>query len=183
MRKVFLWAVAGLGTLALLGAATSAERGVQQVEVINFPEVQHFEGDLQVKGPIAHSQLLRRTQIIVPPVPRDDTTNLIQVEPVETAGFTNAVLNLQGEIKSGNFSPGEVGVVLIPEEEAVLRAFREDGSILFPLEISTRPSPGGPRYFTAKTVRSEVGFPRYRIYLYNGTDKSAELNVYLYLTH
>jgi len=181
MRPLIL--CAALGGTALLLAAVPVERGIQQVEVVNFPEVQRFQGDIDVKGPIAHSRLLRREKVTVPPVGRSYAPELVQAEPAETDGFTDVVLNLEGEIKGTSFTPGAVGAVLIPDEEPVLRALKEEGQFLFPLEIAAHPAPSGPRTFSAATVRTIVGFPRYRIYFYNDTDRTAEVTLYLYLTH
>jgi len=182
MRIILFIAVLLTITLLVL-AASPVERGIQQVEVINFPEVQRFQGDFDIKGPIAHSQLLRREKVVVPPVGRSYTTGLVQADPAITDGFTDVVLNLEGEIKSDQFTPGVVGAVLLPDEEPVLRAFKEEGQFLFPLEIAVQAVPGDPRTFGAETVRTIIGFPRYRIYFYNQTDRTAELTLYLYLTH
>lgn len=120
---------------------------------------------------------------MVQPVSRSNTTNLVQGEPVATDGFTVAILNLQGEVKGTGFTPGQVGAVLIPDERPVISAFNEDGQYIFPLEISARAAPGGPRRFAAETERTLVGFPRYRLFLYNETDRSVEVNLYIYLGH
>jgi len=182
MRTLLILAILSLTGLMVL-AARPVDNAIQQVEVINFPEVQRFQGDIDIKGPIAHSQLLRREKVVVPPVGRADTTGLIQADPALTDGFTDVVLNLEGEIKGGQFSPGAVGAVLLPDEDPVLRALKEEGLYLFPLEITAHPTPTGPRTFSAETVRSIVGFPRYRIFFYNQTDRTAEVSLYLYLTH
>jgi len=181
--RILLVVASLIAAAFLVLAASPVERGIQQVEVVNFPEVQRFKGDFDIKGPIAHSQLLRREKVVVPPVGRQYTTELIQADPALTDGFTDVVLNLEGEIKSDQFTPGAVGAVLLPDDEPVLRAFKEEGQWLFPLEITARPSPAGPRTFSAETVRTLIGFPRYRIYFYNETDHTAELTLYLYLTH
>lgn len=181
--RPFIFSAAIGATALLVLAATPVERGIQRVEVTNFPEVQRFQGDFDIKGPIAHSRLLRRERVTVPPVGRDYATELVQAEPAKTAGFTDVVLNLEGEIKGDSFTPGAVGALLIPDEEPVLRALKEEGQFLFPVEIAAHPAPAGPRTFSAATERSTVGFPRYRIYFYNSTDRAAEVTLYLYLTH
>lgn len=173
----------GVSSLLFLLGANPAVRTIQRVEVINFPEVQRLEGDFNVEGPISHARLLRREGLVVQPVARANTTNLVQGESVETDGFTVAILNLQGEVKGTGFIPGQVGAVLIPDEAPVRSAFNEDGQFIFPLEISARPTPGGPRRFAAETERTLVGFPRYRLFFYNETDRSVELNLYIYLGH
>jgi len=182
MRPLVLTAVISAAALLVL-AATPVERGIQQVQVVNFPEVQRFQGDFDIKGPIAHSRLLRREKVTVPPLDRSYGPELVQGDPADTDGFTDVVLNLEGEIKGTGFTPGAVGAILIPDEEPVLRALKEEGQFLFPLEIAAHPAPTGPRTFSAATLRSIVGFPRYRIYFFNETDRTAEVTLYLYLTH
>jgi len=76
-----------------------------------------------------------------------------------------------------------VGVMLIPDEEPIVRALREDGRLQFPLEATAQVTPGESSFFASDPAARRVAFPRYRIYLYNSSNKSVEANLYLYLTN
>ncbi len=91
------------------------------------------------------------------------------------------VLSLQGTVKGTLGRAGQVGAMLVPDEEAVERAFREDGLVQLPLEVFAVLAHKEIDTFSAQQHLA-VGFPRYRVYFYNSTDKSVEVNLYLYLT-
>ncbi|GAB6082777.1 hypothetical protein JCM30471_16910 [Desulfuromonas carbonis] len=109
---------------------------VQDVRVVNLPETQNVDGSVGIKGLIKHSFLDRREQILVPTVQRDNTDNLIYAGTIQADGFTSIVLSLQGEVQGETFSSGKVGALLIPNEKPILRAFRNDKKILFPMEVT-----------------------------------------------
>lgn len=153
---------------------------IQNVRVINLPKTQKIDGTIEIKG-FKHSFLDRREKIIIPPVQRSNTNNLTDVGVVQADGFTSVILSLQGEVQSKSFTPGTVGAILIPNEKPIISAFTQDQAILFPLEVKTDVVPGLFRYFSSKPTKQMVGFPQYRIFLYNSTDKSVEVNLYIYL--
>ncbi len=160
-----------------------AKGKTQNVKVVNLPKTQNVDGAVAIKGLIRHSFLDRREQVLIPPVQRDDTNNLIEVGSIQADGFTSVILSLQGEVKSTTFTPGTVGAILVPDEKPIIYAFTQDRTILFPLEVKTEVKPGKYRYFTSETTSQVVGFPKYRVFLYNSTDKSVEVNLYVYLTN
>lgn len=156
---------------------------IQRVEVTNFPKEQEVRGNVSVTGRLSHSEIVRRQGIIVPPVKRSDTTNLLQGGSIETDGFTSLIVSLQGELQSSSFVPGTIGVILIPDEAPVMRAFTDDQKILFPFETTGEAEPATFPYFTSKSEQLTIGFPSYRVFIYNTTGTTAELNLYVYLTH
>jgi len=157
--------------------------GVQRVEVTNFPQEQTITGNVSVSGRLSHSAMERREGIVVPPVPRNDTTGMLQLSPLETDGFTSLIVSLQGELKSSSFAPGTVGVILVPDEAPIMQAFSDYQMILFPFETKGEANPTTFPYFTSNSEKLAIGFPRYRAFIYNTTGTTAELNVYVYLTH
>lgn len=186
MSKKIGW-VALAGALLLWLVFSEAGRAVtgevQEVLVRNFPETQEVKGTVRVSGPIGHSAFERREGVIVSPARRGEVTNLTAAGVLETEGFTAATLSLHGEVRDNLFDAGTVGAVLVPDEGPVLEAFREDGRIEFPLEVVAALEPQkGSRFSSEPTVRP-VAFPRYRVYLYNGSNKSVEVNLYVYLTN
>lgn len=154
----------------------------EEVIVSNLPEVVPIEGKVAVLGTVSHSASVQRLSLIVPPVGRDETADLVRADEVETDGFSAVVLSLQGDVRGTVLRAGAVGAVLVPDEEPVLKAMREHGALQFPLEVTTTLASGQDSGFSAQEHLA-VGFPRYRLYLYNSTDRTVDVNLYLYLTH
>jgi len=181
VRRLIL--VALLISIAVAGFAfqEDSKEKTQNVRVVNLPKTQNIDGSVEIKGLIRHSFLDRHERIIIPPVQRNETNSLTEVGVVRTDGFTSAVLSLQGEVKSSSFTPGTVGAILIPDEKPIIQAFTQDQAILFPLEVKTAIKPEDQLYFSSEPTKQMVGFPRYRIFLYNSTNKSVETNLYIYL--
>jgi len=93
------------------------------------------------------------------------------------------VLSLSGRGQGKILKPGSVGAILVPDEEAIIHALEEEGQIQFPLEITAPVEPGEARSFASKQIQHTVGFPRYRVLLYNTSDKTATVNLFAYLTN
>lgn len=118
--------------------------------------------------------------VLVPPVAKTDTTNLIDVGVFETNGFSKLTLNLAGESTDILRNGGTIGAILIPAIDPYERAFRNRGLLPASLEISVTLAAGGPAEFMAKQVRVDVGFPRYRVLLYNTTSNAANIAFFAY---
>jgi len=78
---------------------------------------------------------------------------------------------------------GAVGAILVPEEETITTAFDEDGQIQFPLQVSAVLTSLPLRSFASQQERFTVGFPKYRVHLYNTTEKTATVSLFAYLTN
>jgi hypothetical protein len=167
------------GPKAEYGSSDSAS----DVTVTNFPDVQKVEGDVTVKGPLSHARLVRKESIIVPPSRRGDPTQMVQAGEVTTDGFSHVVLSLQGEVADAGYRGGTVGAVLVPDEEPVIRALNQAGRIEFPAEVVAQLVPGTGGYFGSKPTDNVVGFPRYRVYLYNSSGHGVQANLYVYMTN
>ena len=152
------------------------------VVVTNFPATLKVEGSVSVRGPIQDTSLQSLGDIVVPPVRRDDTTHYIEAGTVTTDGYSYATVSLLGELKGQPQRPGDIGVILIPEEDGVLRALAEKGQLLLAEEAKVTPSGAGSAYFAAKPVRFAIAYPNYRVYVYNACDKAASVTVHFYLT-
>ncbi len=155
---------------------------VVPVTVTNFPATFRVEGAVSVRGPIQDTSLQSLGDVVVPPVRRDDTNHWVEAGTVTTDGFSYATVSLLGELKGQPQRPGDIGVVLLPEEDRVLRALAEKGQFLLAEESKVTPSGGGSPYFAAKPVRFAVAYPNYRVYVYNASDKAASVTVHIYLT-
>lgn len=179
--------VLGLVAIAVVFLFTPTGQVVSQriseVFVTNFPHVQRIDGQVSVRGPVKQSRFESFRNITLPPVPREDTTRLVDGGRLVTDGFPSVVLSLHGLVKGHVAKVGAVGAILIPEEETIQEAFEELGIMHFYLEtVATGVSSRTP-YFASNQPRFTVAFPAYRILLYNTTDKTVSVSVFAYLTN
>jgi hypothetical protein len=181
MRPYILFAA----TAAILLALAAGDRPViadapQAVTVTNFPEVQQISGRVVVSEPIPQTRFETR-KAIVAPSELSDTAHLTDAGTLETAGFTHVTLSLSGLLQ-GSAQAGAVGVVLVPDVPEVTTALRTHGVLQLGLRAEARITPAPAGLFSSETATFRLGFPRYRVLLYNGTQKSAETTVYAYLS-
>lgn len=148
-----------------------------EVRVNNFPETQQIKGSVSIEGT---SKTIKREGILLSPSRRNELSELLHDIKVETDGYTSVSLYLQGEIKSTTFLSGSIGVLMVPDEEPILRAFKESKQIQFPIEAVCTIKNGDSDYFSCEKSNQQIGFSRYRIYFYNTLNKTAEVNAYLY---
>jgi hypothetical protein len=185
MHRTRVLAAVALGVALLLiqPSAPTAAEPPEQVMVTNFPEVQRVTGRVTVPEPIPGSALVRRLDVIVPAVDRAATTQLVETGEVDATGFTHAVLGLRGEVQGNLLRDGVAGAILVPDEEPVIRALLEEGRYEFPLEVQAPVLRAERGLFASDQPRHVLGFPRYRIFLYNTSDRSVEADLYIYLTN
>jgi hypothetical protein len=177
---------AGTALLLFLGALPArgaSEETVRSVRVINLPTVQHVTGSVSIDGTIPHSSLVTFKDLSVPPVEPTETGRLIDGGTLAADGFTALTLSLSGRAGGRSLRSGNVGAILIPDEDAVTKAFEEDGQVLFPLELGAPLTQGAFRLTATAQQRFPLGFPRYRVHLYNTTDKTVTVNLFAYLTN
>jgi hypothetical protein len=165
------------------GDAPRSQEEIQQVFVTNFPQTQQVAGAVSIDGLVRHATLQRLNDVQVPPVGPKETTRLIQAGSLVTDGYTSIVLGLSGQKRGKILRAGTVGALLIPDEEPVIRAFEDEGLTQFPIEIKTTSVSGASLFFSSAQERFTLGFPRYRVLLYNSTDKTVTVNLYAYLTY
>jgi hypothetical protein len=168
---------------ALSPPGTALTEEARNVLVTNFPKVFPVNGTVVIEGPIKHAKFTALRDVVVSPVNPKDTVRLIQGGLVESDGFTDMVLGLQGQIKGEVFRPGVVGVFLLPDEPSVVSAFEEKGLMQFSTEVNAPGVSGASPFFASTASRIPVGFPRYRTYFYNTSDKTVTVNLYAYLTN
>jgi hypothetical protein len=168
--------------LLALPARGAADETVRPVRVINFPAVQRVQGEVTVPAAIPHAALVSLKDLTVPPVEPTERGRLIDGGLVAAEGYTGVVLSLSGRAAGRALRAGEVGAYLIPDEESVTRAYEEDGLLQFPLEIRAALAQGTDRMHASQQSRQTLGFPRYRVRLFNTTDKTVNVNLFAYLT-
>lgn len=184
MRASFLFAA----LLALLLAGSGRPAGgageeVRPVRVVNFPAVQQVKGQVGIEGTVRHAALVTIDDLVVPPVEPTETGRLVDGGTLPADGFTSVVLSLGARAGGRALRSGSVGAILIPDEEEITRSFEQDAQVLFPLEISAPLTQGSYRMTAAAQSRHTLGFPRYRVRLYNTTDKVVHATLYAYLTN
>lgn len=172
--------VAAFGALLLAGVV-----GVQELTrtyVVNLKDPHPVEGTVTVGQPIPHSVMRSLMGLVVAPAPASDPALWTEAGEIVTDGFSSVVLSFQGQFRGTPAGPGTVAVVLVPEEEDILRAFAE-GEVHLSLDALAEGVPDGRAYFSGSRSGLAVAFPRYRVYLYNTTDRSASVNLFAYLTN
>lgn len=176
---VLLAAAAAAVVLAPAGLAVSQE--VATVIISNWPKIWNVSGTVSIDGPISHSRFVPMREVTVPPVSPKDTMRMVQGGTVPADGFTSMVLGISGQIKGEVYRAGTVGVFLLPDEDNVVRAFEEKGIMQFTTEVNAAGVSAASPYFASSQIRAQVGFPRYRTYFYNTSDKTVTVNLYAYL--
>lgn len=165
--------------LLLFGSVSGAVVAEEQVIVLNLPTVQRIEGEVEITEPIPQTRFVRLSEKVVPPVARSETTALVPGGLVEAEGFRTAVVSLAGFVQGQSLATGTVGAILLPEEDSILRVFREEARIQLELEVMATASPAEP-YFSDSGALT-LGFPRYRVYYYNTTDRAVSVRLFAYL--
>jgi hypothetical protein len=162
MRQATLTRLVCVAFLAGLAAATAVARG-------------------QSIGPIQGSQAMVGTSgIAVPPVQRTEVTNMIDAGTIDTEGFTHVTVNLAAELKSPASTDGVVGAVLIPDVHPFDTAYTTLGLLPASLDVTSAARAHAGLYTMAKQATLEVGFPRYRVLLYNTTGAAATVAFFAY---
>ena len=139
-----------------------------------------FAADTSRWQTIDMGQLVGFRGVIVPPVERADTADLVDCGTFDADGYSTLVVNLAGEMKDKPAKTGVIGAILIPDVSPFDRAYANLLLLPVPLEITAPVTGQGFPYFMAKQTRFEVGFPRYRLLLYNSTGSSATVTVTVY---
>jgi hypothetical protein len=181
MRPHILLAV----TVAALGVLANLDRPVvadapEAVIVKNFPELQQVSGRVVVTEPIPQARLETK-KALVAPSELSDTNHLTDAGTIDATGFTHVTLSVSG-ILQGSAQKGSVGVVLVPDVPEVTAALRTYGILQFGLRAEAPINPSQAGLFSSDSATFRLGFPRYRVLLYNATQKSAETTVYAYLS-
>lgn len=118
----------------------------------------------------------------VPPVARRDAQRLIEIGLLQTDGFSELALSLGGEFKEAVPESGTVGALLIPDLEPFDYLLRNEGQIVFPLEVEVPIGPQSSAIFVSEPTTAKVAFPAYRVFLYNETRSTATVALYVYRT-
>ena len=119
---------------------------------------------------------------MVAPVGRQATRLWAEAGRLQTDGFTSVTLSVHGLSGGTDRRAGLVGVVLVPDEARILRSLQEN-ELHLALEATAEVSAADLRFFSGSEASLPIGFPRYRVFLYNTTEQSVTVDVYAYLTN
>jgi hypothetical protein len=110
---------------------------------------------------------------------RNEISKLTDAGVIATEGAGAIVVTVVGQLRGGAEKEGAVGVLLVPEVAPIDQAFRTRRALIAASEASAHVSKGDSSYFVSKPQRFDVGFPRYRILLYNSTGAFVTASVYV----
>jgi hypothetical protein len=176
------WVLAMVGVTVALLASGAASRVAQEVLVLNWPSLQRVEGTVSIKGPLPLTTHVRLRDLIVAPVDPSDTTRLVDAGTIDAGGFGHVTLSLLGTTKGEVGRSGTVGAFLVPDVETAVQAFHERGETLFALRVEAVGVSAGSPYFASTQPRFQLGFPRYRVLLFNTSDKTVDAELHAYLS-
>jgi hypothetical protein len=171
-----------VAVLAFMGTGQAGSSSASPVLVTNFPDPQTITGEVAISGPVRLSKMKHISEILVPPVAPRETTRLVEGGTIETDGFASVVLSLHGQVKGSVQNPGEVGVILVPDERTIQQAFNEQGLFHFSLRAAAHGVSNTTPWFASDQPRYTVGFGTYRVLFYNTTDKTVTVDLFAYLT-
>lgn len=174
--------IVATAVVATLSMGAAAVQKIAQTFVVNLETPHPVEGSVVVPEPVPHSDFVSVHDVVAAPAPPTDPSLWTEAGSIETKGFTSAVLSVHGQLRGNPGTAGAVVAVLVPDEENILRALSE-GEVHLSLEAAADPVPSGGLYFSGARGGLAVGFPRYRLFVYNTTDRSASVNVFVYVTN
>ena len=128
----------------------------------------------------ADSALVSFESITVPPVARGDANELIDAGFLDVEGYREVVLSIGGELKKASAPGGSIGVLLLPDGANFEFLRRNERQYPFPMEVKVGIQPNAAPVFFGESSVARVAFPRYRVLLYNETDRTATVSLFAY---
>jgi len=113
---------------------------------------------------------------------RRSVSLLTEMGTLETEGYKEMTVNLFGSTKGSPDVAGEVGVLFVPDIPTVSHFMREERKFLGALEVVAKATERSWTIFSAPQQTFMVGFPRYKVYAYNQTIRSAKLELHIALS-
>ena len=118
--------------------------------------------------------------VTVGSVPRADTHRLLEGGVIETDGFAQMTFSFGGEFKDAIPDSGKIGALLVPDDPKILHLLRNEGHIVFAVEVTYKVVPGKHAVFVSEQQTQRVAFPRYRVFFYNETASTAVVSLSVY---
>ena len=178
MTRALVVAVLAAFVLAALGATS----GPDEVFVTNFPVVQQVAGTVTVAAPIPMTRL-ETLRAQVTPAGAADVIDWTDAGTLDATGYAFVTLSLGGYVQGRIATTGVVGAVLIPDQPDAAAALHDYSVQQFPLTVVARVQPTDAAIFQSPQTNVRLGFPRYRVYLYNSTPRTSQVALYAYLNN
>jgi hypothetical protein len=167
--------------LAVVGAPRpTLAQSAEPVIVTNFPGVQQISGRVVVTEPIPQTRF-ETLKALASPAALSETNQWTEAGTIDAKGFTHVTLSLAGNLQ-GSPQGGAIGVALVPDVPELLNALRTHGIAQSVLRVEAEVGAPQGGFFSSASTPLRIGFPRYRVFLYNSTSKTAEAVVYAYLS-
>ncbi len=131
----------------------------------------------------AEAALVSFETVTVPPVGRGETSELIDAGILDVEGYREVVLSIGGELKKGSALGGSIGAILMPEKASFEFVRRHERHYPFAMEVAAKIEPKAAPLFVGEQAVARVAFPRYRVLLYNTTDRTATVSLFAYRSH
>ena len=179
MTRALVVAVLAAFVLAALGATSGQP---DEVFVTNFPVVQQVTGTVTVAAPIPMTRL-ETLRAQVTPAGAADVIDWTDAGTLDATGYAFVTLSLGGYVQGRIATTGTVGAVLIPDQPDAAAALHDYSVQQFPLTVVARVQPTDAAIFQSPQTNVRLGFPRYRVYLYNSTPRTSQVALYAYLNN
>jgi hypothetical protein len=180
MRRAGLGLLLLVLVLALVPAPWLGAEGPESVFVTNFPDLQQIGGSVAVPKPIPHTRF-ESIEGLVSPGPLTEPSSYSEVGRLDSSGFATVTLGLTGDVQGQLVGSAPVGALLLPDVPEIVSNFRTHGIAQLELRVEVAVSPSHTGVFQSEPVSLALGFPRYRVFLYNGTTRTSEVTLYAYL--
>jgi hypothetical protein len=172
--------VPALLVLAAALPSFGADQPPAPVVVTNFPPTQQVAGTVTVGQPIPSTRFAS-TGALVPPVLLSDLDSLADGGVLDASGFASATFSLAITVQGSLGSPGKLGALLVPDVAEILATMRNSGVVQFPITIEASVVPSASGIHQSEPVTIRLAFPRYRVFFYNTSPRSAHAMLYWYL--
>ncbi len=153
-----------------------------EVFVTNFPAEQKITGTVTVVAPIPMTRL-ETLRAQVAPAGANDSIDWTDAGTLDATGYASVTLSLGGYVQGRIGTSGAVGAVLIPDQPDAAAALHDYNVQQFPLSVVAPVLPTEAAIFQSPQTTVRLGFPRYRVYLYNSTPRTSQVALYAYLNN
>lgn len=178
------WIVLSVCAAALIAFGfVGTGRAADMVEVIvhNFPETQEVKGVVDVGNLTPPTLETKLDDRVISPVDVNRPTDYQDLGVLRFGGYSRVALGIAGEIK-GFADKGEVGILLIPEIDIAIEAWRQKGRAIFPISFVAKHEASRAPYLYSSIEMRDVAFGTYRAFAYNTTGRTVEIDVTAYLS-
>ena len=145
----------------------------ENVYVTNFPEVQITQ-DVEPRTDLAVIE-----RINVGTFTTKEVMTLSSKYILDTKGYAKATLSLFGFPKAREFADCRVGVILLPDQAAIWKAWEEDRATILVRELGVNVYKD-EKYFQGQG-EIDINFPSYMVGFYNTCNTNIEVSLYSYL--